>query len=222
MNNILSVDLGTQQDPTAFSLLSRVQKFKPRVGLPGTPQFMEEDRELINEIQLRFLERPPIKTTYPEIIERTKQILNNPQLAGDCFLVVDATGVGLPVLQMMREQGLAPIGIVITGGNNVSSTSNGFNVPKRDIVISLQTALQSGRLKIAKDIPLAKELINEAKNFKVKITKSGNDTYEAWRESIHDDIIMSVAQGVWYFNKIYGTQSNMSVKAKEKYDPFNF
>ena len=56
MNNILSVDLGTQQDYTAISLISRVQRFKPREGLPDTPQYMEESRELINELHLKFLE----------------------------------------------------------------------------------------------------------------------------------------------------------------------
>ena len=41
-------------------------------------------------------------------------------------------------------------------------------------------------------------LIQELSNFKVKITTKGNDTYEAWREGQHDDLVLSVALACWY------------------------
>ncbi len=34
-------------------------------------------------------------------------------------------------------------------------------------------------------------------NFKVKITTSANETFGAWREGQHDDMVLSVAMAAW-------------------------
>lgn len=57
--------------------------------------------------------------------------------------------------------------------------------------------MTSGRLKIAKALPEAPALINELQNFKMKTTPAGNDTYEAWRESDHDDLVLASAIACW-------------------------
>ncbi len=35
----------------------------------------------------------------------------------------------------------------------------------------------------------------------MKITVAGNDTYEAWRESDHDDLVLAAAMAAWYGEK---------------------
>jgi hypothetical protein len=58
--------------------------------------------------------------------------------------------------------------------------------------------MQNGQLKIAQDMPLAETLRNELLNFKVKINIStAHDSYEAWREGDHDDLVLSVALACW-------------------------
>lgn len=32
----------------------------------------------------------------------------------------------------------------------------------------------------------------------MKISASGHDTYEAWREGIHDDTVLATAIAIWY------------------------
>jgi hypothetical protein len=59
------------------------------------------------------------------------------------------------------------------------------------LVSALQVVLQSGRLKIARGLPEAETLVNELLNFKSKISAAGHDSYEAWRESVHDDLVLS-------------------------------
>ncbi len=44
-------------------------------------------------------------------------------------------------------------------------------------------------------------LVEELQNFKLKITTAGNDTYEAWRESDHDDLVLAAAMAAWYGEK---------------------
>ena len=113
-------------------------------------------------------------------------------------LVVDATGVGRPVLDVMRERGLKPIGITITGGiDAVEREWNDIRVPKRTLAAIMQVVLQSGRLKIAADMELTPALTRELETFKVKINVNGSEAFEAWRETDHDDLVLAAALAVW-------------------------
>ena len=35
-------------------------------------------------------------------------------------------------------------------------------------------------------------------NFKRKVSLAGRDTYEAWREGTHDDLVLAAALAEWY------------------------
>jgi hypothetical protein len=42
-------------------------------------------------------------------------------------------------------------------------------------------------------------LINELQNFQVKVNlATGHDSYEAWREEAHDDLVLAVSLACWY------------------------
>ena len=75
-------------------------------------------------------------------------------------------------------------------------------MPKRDLVAALVVIFQAGRLKIAKDLKQARTLRDELLNFKVKIdTRTAHDSYAAWREGQHDDLVLSAALAAWYADK---------------------
>jgi len=58
---------------------------------------------------------------------------------------------------------------------------------------------QAGRLKVAAELPAARLLVEELLNFRVKINvKTAHDSYEAWREGVHDDLVLAVALACWY------------------------
>ncbi len=100
-------------------------------------------------------------------------------LPGTPALVVDAGGPGRPVVDAMRVAGLKPIAVSITAGKR-SRRANGMDyVPKRELVRGLVTAFETGRLKIAKGLPLAGVLMGELRAFQVKVTAKGRDTYAA-------------------------------------------
>jgi hypothetical protein len=40
-------------------------------------------------------------------------------------------------------------------------------------------------------------LSREAQNFTVKVTPAGNETFESWRESEHDDLVLALALACW-------------------------
>jgi hypothetical protein len=88
--------------------------------------------------------------------------------------------------------------VTITGGNEVTGGGRVYSVPKRDLVSALAVLLQSDRLQVAEAIPEAAILVKEMLNFKVKITAAAHDTYGAWREGTHDDLVLAVALTCWY------------------------
>ena len=97
-----------------------------------------------------------------------------------------------------HHAGLPTVPIWITGGETVSRKGRIIRVPKRDLVSVLQVMFQTGRLKIATSLPLGPVLVDELMNFRAKITPAGNDTYEAWRERDHDDLVLALAIAAWY------------------------
>ena len=168
---VAGVDLGQAQDYTALAVV-----------------------EHAGELRLRHLERLPLGTPYPAVIERVAVLLD--ALPGTTALVVDAGGPGRPVVDAMRVAGLKPIAVSITSGKR-SRRANGMSyIPKRELVRVLVTAFENGRLKIAKGLPLAKAFIGELQAFQVRLTARGHDTYAA-RSGEHDDLVLAVALAVW-------------------------
>jgi hypothetical protein len=177
---VVGLDLGQAQDFTAVAVVHR-----------------SAGRD--DAVQVPHLERFPLGTPYPAIVGRTAQLLATPPLRGQASLVVDRTGVGSAVVDLLAEAHLSPIAVTITGGDKVHRESKTrYSVPKRELVGCLQVLLQTGRLKIASALPEAELLVKELLAFQVKITASAHDTYGAWREGAHDDLVLALALAIWY------------------------
>ena len=190
----VGVDLGQASDYTAIAIAERVEDL-------GAKETVKKGNEY--QLHIRHLERFR-DVRYPEVSERVKRLLLAPPLQKNSKLVVDATGVGAAVVDMLRDSvrgsaGLTFDAVTITGGDTQSRAGYGsYRVPKRDLVGGLQVLLQSGRLKIASSLEHAETLRAELLNFRVKINLStGHDSYEAWREGDHDDLVLAAALAVW-------------------------
>ena len=117
------------------------------------------------------------RTSYPDIIERLKDLVARLPDHERLRIVVDRTGCGRPVVDLMRKEKLSVAPVMITGGGSVTGNSrSGYNVPKRELVSNLAIIFQAGRLTICRALPEAAQLVEELQNFKMKITLAGNDT----------------------------------------------
>ena len=191
---IIGVDLGQARDYTAIAILER---FEELTGEAAKGRWLTQVR-----YEMPHLERPPLGTSYPAIIDRLKDLIARLPAHERLRILVDRTGCGRPVVDLMRKEKLSVIPITITAGGSVTGGSfGGYNVPKRELVSNLAILFQSARLKISRALPEAPQLIEELQNFKMKITLAGNDTYEAWRESDHDDLVLAAAMAAWYGEK---------------------
>ena len=174
-------DLGQVNDYTALAVIERTQ-------LEGVADPM---------YTCPHLERVPLGTSYEAVAERVRTLLEAPQLRG-ATLIIDATGVGRPVLEMMQRQGMRPVPVTIHGGDTVTRDGIGFRTPKRDLVGAAQILLQSRRLKFAKSLPDVPVLVKELQNMRVKLSANGHDSYEHRGDSDHDDLVLAVCIAVWY------------------------
>lgn len=147
-------------------------------------------------LKVRHLQRFPLGTVYPAIVDAVADLMT--RLPEYPTLAVDATGVGRPVVDLFRVKRLRLAAVTITGGDATTQEGVNWRIPKRDLVGAVAVALQTNRLKIARDLPDAATLTRELLNFKVTIDpKTAHDSYSSWRESDHDDLVLAVALAVW-------------------------
>lgn len=193
---IIEEPVWTMQDwysPAMFStkVLQRIMESNFYDGRPPNPP-----------IYLRHIERFDLGTRYPTIVRRVSALMRRePMASRPSVLLVDKTGVGAGVVDMLYEAWLNPISITIHGGSNVGldPSGKGYRVPKRDLVGAVQVPLQNGKLGISRHLELAKVLKEELLNFRMKIDpRTAHDSYEHWRENDKDDLVLATAIPLWY------------------------
>ena len=202
MDYYVGLDLGQMRDHTAIAIVTlndlckKINDLLEMISRSGHRIVSyDEIPEPIYEV--RHLERLPLGTRYPEVVERVRKLLDTPPLQKNSILAVDATGVGTAVVDMLGRAGLCFERVIITAGEKETHEGNTYRVPKRDLIATAQVLLQTRRLKIAPALPEAEILAEELLNFRYEITRAGNDVYGAWREGDHDDLVLAVALATW-------------------------
>jgi hypothetical protein len=115
----------------------------------------------------------------------------------DATLLVDRTGVGLPICDMIVASGLDPVQVSLTAGDLTTRPERGkVNLPKKDMVASITKVIQERRIKVVKGCENAGLFRSELKNFQLKVSASGYTTYNA-APGQHDDTITAVGLCLW-------------------------
>jgi hypothetical protein len=98
---------------------------------------------------------------------------------------------------MIVAGGLQPIQVSLTAGDVMSIPESGkVNLPKKDMVASITKVIQERRLKVAQGCENAALFRSELKNFQLKVSASGHNTYNA-AAGQHDDTITAVGLCLW-------------------------
>lgn len=206
---VVGVDLGQAHDYTAIAVTQLGQCDTGRETTRVT-NYLDVNAHaqplLENTYDVRHLERMPLGTPYPQQVERVRRIVTELRDRPDVIfqegivrLVVDQTGVGRPVVDMLRQAGLRDlIAVSIHGGDATTRAGREHRVPKRELVSVMQVLLQTDRLRVAASLPEAQTLTREMLAFKVTFNATGHDTYgNDWRENPHDDMVLAVALSTW-------------------------
>ena len=194
----VGLDLGQSADYTALAVIQDGVKKKP------------DTERLEKFLHLRHLERFELGALYPDIAEAVAALVRSPELSPDEFdgvrikrtrpeLVVDQTGVGLAVTDLLKKKGVRFRAVTITGGTETNYGGGSWHVPKRDIMGALEVPFHTGELQVAEDMKLWPTLREELLNFRRKIDlRTAHDSYEHWREGDHDDLVLAAALACWW------------------------
>src|ERR1035438_2704427 len=90
--NFLGLDLGKRHD---YSAIAVVERLEPMRGY---------GRARDGHMVVRYLERVPLGTGYPAVVEQVRTLVSTDRMRGRCNVVVDSTGVGEPVVDMLRSE----------------------------------------------------------------------------------------------------------------------
>ena len=175
----IGLDLGQRQD---FSALAVVQRQTPR-------------------LIVRHLERLRLGTPYTAVVDRIRDLLRSPRLIGSRRLVVDATGVGMPVVDMLRSAriGCDIMPVVLTGADKESCHGGLWHVPKLDLMAGLQSALERRELRVARRLRESPAFVREMLD--VRLSQGRHQRVGADGPGQHDDLVIAVALAGWAARK---------------------
>ena len=182
----LGLDLGKMRDFSAFAVVEREDE---RVGW-STVQASQV-------LRVRYLERVALGTPYTRVVERVAEVTRNPKLNGASYLTVDATGVGVPVVELLRAAKLGCRGmtaVTITPGARARQApgfgvGEHWHVPRTDLLAGLQMLLERGELRISKKMRESGTLVRELLSMRGGGANSLNGQ--------HDDLVLAVALACW-------------------------
>ncbi len=178
----VGVDIGKRQDHSAIIITEEVKRF-------ALPHYL-----------VRSIERLPLGTAYPAVVDRIVRVMNGLQAKGSprfgprrftVELILDATGVGLPIGDMVRERGLDPKLVLFTGSDKVNDLPHGVvNVGKAWMVGRMQVLLQGKRLHLPTS-PEATVLVKELMVYEISVSDTAHVSFNA-KSGKHDDLVIAL------------------------------
>ena len=184
-NYILGIDVGQSRDYTAICVLEPIET---KDGY---------------KYHCTYIKRLPLNKTFSDMALDVKSMVEQLEVTGHVSVIIDKTGVGAPVVELVDSLTTCEvIGLTITAGIRAKN----WNVPKKELITNLQIALQSQTLKIAKGLDFGEELVEELLNYQVKTKPNNNEIFDTGRVFIHDDLILSLAIGLYLITNRYPQQ----------------
>jgi hypothetical protein len=187
----IGLDLGQARDYTALAVLDRTER-------DGPVDRVTWQRRKEVSLEVKFLERLELGTSYPAVVERVDRVVQMLSAEAPVELLVDATGVGRPVVDLLVEANLncylRPV--LVTPGSGEKETGGYLHIGKVDLITGLQVMLQGEELRLSADLEYAPVLLREMTEMRVKMGDR-KEQIGAWREGAHDDLAFALALAAW-------------------------
>ena len=196
----IGIDIGQIHDPSAFVA---VEAHEVTVQA-ADPLFGEWP---LRETHYRVLggQRLPLGTPYPEVARRANLLakrLYDWDSRGDVHMLVDSTGVGRPVCDLIRAQVIPQChvtAVTLTGGDKGDPSvlwRLEASIGKAFLVSRLQALLQSRRIAAPMDADMA-AMASELKGYEIKAKpETGHLQAGAFAVGAHDDLVTALGLAV--------------------------
>jgi len=194
----IGVDIGQKRDPTAIAVveLDRRQRTESvEVAVIGGTRLLEPRTHTDEHYMVRHLERLPLMTSYPDVAKRVASVAAGvkERTGESAVLYVDATGVGTPIVDVLRAGGVTATlwPVYFTHGDRRTQEHGEVKLGKAWLVSRLQALLQSEHLHLPKTNE-AKALAKELLDYEIRVDEDANDRYGAFRTGTHDDLVTAL------------------------------
>ena len=205
----IGVDIGQRVDPTAIAVVETEDRapasvpaqmiVRGRGGATTINQRPATRPAPEYHFVVRHLERLPFGTPYPDVAARIAAVVRSvKQRTGRAPVAyLDATGVGQPVVDLVRHTGVRTIGVYFTHGDRrtVEAGTGRITLGKAYLVSRLQALLQSSRLHVPRTAE-AQALAQELLTYEIRMSEDANDRYGAFAVGAHDDLVTAVGLAV--------------------------
>lgn len=193
---VVGVDLGKSIDSTAIGIIHHTIQGTDKWNVNHDRQTWRE--EAIQRFDLVHLQRLPLGMNYVSQALAIGEIMKRePLKSANEKLVVDQSGVGVGVVDLMEANGLRPIRLQITAGAEETQEGRIHRVAKTVLISRLEAAMHAKELHVAAALTEADSLREELRDFQRHVTASGANTWSA-RAGKHDDIVLATSYGVWW------------------------
>ena len=178
----VGVDLAQAQDHSAIAVVERAEVDTGKMDMVHYQKIVVERCALVRAERIR------LGTPYAQVAARVGQVVRGLRGLGGATVVADATGVGAPVMEMLRKEkmGCQLVPVVITGGHEVTQSTRATNVPKKDLMMKLVAMIETRELVVAADMPGRAEWEEESRGMRLE-SLSGR----------RDDVVLAVALACW-------------------------
>ncbi len=190
----IGVDVGQLHDPTAICVAAE------ELHDVQTPEGTRPESVYV----VRWIERLPLGTSYPAVAMRIAEVVgrvSEAQPSASLWLVLDSTGVGRPVVDIVREAlGSRSVRIAAATFTATDRVEGGLRSPeirvgKAWMVSRMQVLLQSGRIHLP-DTSEVKALVRELLDYDLKVTDSASFMAGAFKTGSHDDMVTALGLSV--------------------------
>jgi hypothetical protein len=212
----IGVDIGQKVDPTAIVV---AEQYERPSGRMTTRQLFDPLRRAYVDVptpeqeaafRVRRLERLPLGTAYPSVAQRVAAIGRNlhtlagarePKARLELHYLVDATGVGRPVVDILQAE-LLDVDCILTavtftyGDRLDRHGTREYRLGKAYLVSRLQALMQTNRLQLPASSPEAAVMVDELLAYQIKVDPDGHDKYGAFHVGSHDDLVTALGLAV--------------------------
>lgn len=194
------LDLGRQHDRSVFAVIHHT-----RTPLDGAEGWVIDDHSQIcrqaavTRYDLVHMHALPLKLDYVSQALLVRELmLREPLASTKAQLVVDVSGVGVGVADLMRSQGLRFTGVTITAGHEQTQVDgNNYRVAKQILVSKMEAVLHANELRVPDALPEADAFRKELESFRRQSKASGAQTWSA-DVGEFDDRVMAVSYAIWW------------------------
>ena len=224
----IGMDIGQQVDPTAIVV---AEKQLRGYSWSDPERRHPDDRPIGGEIHyvIQFITRLPLRTPYPQVAERMAEIYAQLQPAamtptiedrilerhgvsrppplhhrGVDDVLIDATGVGAPVVELIRDKGVDCTAVILTSGENISREWRKLRLPKEQVISRLQVLLQQRCIHLPATEE-ARALSEELLNYEIRVSENAHLKMGVFSTGKHDDLATALGLACWKDESSSGT-----------------